>query len=244
MKFVFDPRPRTLVKVEPWGLQTMFRYALEDPTEAVFWVRPWVAPFISYFAMDLPDGSTGGLMTAYIPSTDEAHLSFSVVWSNEAPLTEEIIRDFNAVKHFPNAPKRKDHYHPAWTEAGYIQDRQAMRASKSYSGLVGIAAQDAGVQTGMGRIVDRTREHLATEDYMVIKARRYLLDAIRAHQDTGFAPGVEGPMDHGEIDYRWVVAPADTPLEEILNRPDWTSSGELVPEGTSPPEPPWAALPT
>jgi len=63
-----------------------------------------------------------------------------------------------------------------------------------YTGVTGIAMQDACVTTSMGPIYDRSQERLGSSDAMVIRVRRRLLDAVRAHMRTGQAPpGVDQP---------------------------------------------------
>ena len=49
------------------------------------------------------------------------------------------------------------------------------------------------MQETMGPIYDRTQEHLGTTDAMVIRTRRKVLDAIRAHEAGKTPPGVDQP---------------------------------------------------
>ncbi len=49
-------------------------------------------------------------------------------------------------------------------------------------------------QESMGEIYDRTQEHLATSDAMIIRARRHLIEAAKALRDKGtIPPGVDSP---------------------------------------------------
>jgi hypothetical protein len=49
----------------------------------------------------------------------------------------------------------------------------------------------------MGKIMDRTREHLGTTDQMIIQTRRRYLAAARALRDHGTPPpGVEAPRSY------------------------------------------------
>jgi hypothetical protein len=74
-----------------------------------------------------------------------------------------------------------------WADNDYLIDRGEQRTN-SYSGIQGIAQQDMAVTESMGRIMDRTHEHLGTSDKAIIRARRMLIDAARA-----LAAGVEPP---------------------------------------------------
>jgi phenylpropionate dioxygenase-like ring-hydroxylating dioxygenase large terminal subunit len=79
----------------------------------------------------------------------------------------------------------------------FLIDRTLQRANQGttgYTGIQGIAMQDAAVTSSMGPIYDRRQEHLGTSDVMVIRVRRRLLAAIRAHMQTGtMPPGVDDP---------------------------------------------------
>jgi len=64
----------------------------------------------------------------------------------------------------------------------------------TYSGIPVFWAQDGGTQLTMGKINDRTKEHLGTTDLAIIAARRRLVKAARALQDAGTPPpGVHNP---------------------------------------------------
>jgi nitrite reductase/ring-hydroxylating ferredoxin subunit len=64
----------------------------------------------------------------------------------------------------------------------------------TFSGIPVFWAQDGGTQLSMGKIVDRTKEHLGTTDRGIISTRRRLLNAARALHDQGTIPSeVEHP---------------------------------------------------
>src|SRR6202035_681977 len=73
----------------------------------------------------------------------------------------------------------------------FLIDREAQRANKGsagYTGITGIAMQDAAVTSSMGPIYDRRQEHLGTSDVMVIRVRRRIIAAIQAHMKYGVTP--------------------------------------------------------
>ena len=70
----------------------------------------------------------------------------------------------------------------------YLIDRAAQRAKKSFSGVAGIAMQDASLQESMGAIQDRTKERLGTSDSGIIMARQRLLRAAKALAEDGTPP--------------------------------------------------------
>jgi nitrite reductase/ring-hydroxylating ferredoxin subunit len=84
----------------------------------------------------------------------------------------------------------------------YLIDRDLQRTLEAdpsqpiagtYTGLPN-PAQDPMAQETMGAIYDRTQEHLATSDNMIIRARRRLINAAKAYRDQGaIPPGVDNP---------------------------------------------------
>jgi hypothetical protein len=75
-------------------------------------------------------------------------------------------------------------------ENDYLMDHEARRNGTSFSGITGVPLQDQMVQESMGRIVDRTKEHLGSSDRMVIVTRRAMLKAVADYQATGALPEV------------------------------------------------------
>jgi nitrite reductase/ring-hydroxylating ferredoxin subunit len=72
----------------------------------------------------------------------------------------------------------------------YMIDREGQKAGKTFSGVEGIAMQDASLQESMGPIQDRTRENLCPTDRGIVMARRKLLDAARAVRDGKQPPAL------------------------------------------------------
>jgi len=70
----------------------------------------------------------------------------------------------------------------------YMMDRTAQRRGETFSGIKGIAMQDASLQESMGPIVDRSKERLVSADSGIIKARAKLVRAVEALRDEGETP--------------------------------------------------------
>ena len=73
----------------------------------------------------------------------------------------------------------------------YLMDRAAQAANLTFSGISGIAMQDASLQESMGPIQDRTRENLVSTDNAIIMARLRLRKAAEAVAKGAPAPGSE-----------------------------------------------------
>ena len=69
------------------------------------------------------------------------------------------------------------------------QDRELMNAGHWTGFTRTLLEEDAAVQTSMGPILDRTKEHLSSGDAAVAHARRILLDALEAADAGALPPG-------------------------------------------------------
>jgi len=95
----------------------------------------------------------------------------------------------------------------------YLIDRAGQKAGKTYSGVHGIAMQDASLQESMGPVVDRTKENLVSTDNGIIMARYRLLIAVKALADKGIAPpGIEA--EHQKVRSASIILPPNQPFKE------------------------------
>ncbi len=105
----------------------------------------------------------------------------------------------------------------------YLIDRAAQKAGTTYSGVEGIAMQDASLQESMGRIVDRSKENLVSTDNGIIIARRRLQKAALALRDEGVTPPGVDPAHHRVRSVSVVLPPEDVfkeaCREELIARP-------------------------
>ena len=106
----------------------------------------------------------------------------------------------------------------------YLMDRAAQKAGRTFSGIEGIAMQDASLQESMGPIVDRTKENLVSTDNGIIMARHRLMRAVRALVDKGVTPPGVDP-EHQRVRSAAIILPPDQPFKEgareaMIARPD------------------------
>ncbi len=95
----------------------------------------------------------------------------------------------------------------------YLMDREAQKRGETFSGVWGIAIQDASLQESMGPIVDRTKERLVPTDTGIIKARQKLRKSAEALRDAGVQPPGVDP-DHHRVRSAAIVLPTDLPFIE------------------------------
>ena len=81
-------------------------------------------------------------------------------------------------------------------DVDYLIDRDAQRRGETFSGVRGIAQQDASLQESMGPIVNREKERLVSSDTGIIKARQKLRKAVEALRDEGITPPGVDPAHH------------------------------------------------
>jgi phthalate 4,5-dioxygenase len=91
-------------------------------------------------------------------------------------------------------------------------DRAAQKAGRTYSGVKGIAMQDASIQESMSPIVDRTKENLVSTDNAIIMARHRLRRAAFAVQKGAAPPGLM--PESQRVRSAAFVLPSDVPFAE------------------------------
>ncbi len=189
--------------------------------------RYWrIAHFLFQFYTLIPTGLLGNQIQvrAWVPLDDE-HMLFFSMSSRQGGSGLQSRTDGNGQARTATPDGRTAgglRYHPNSTdwlgrfrlvqaaENDYFIDREKQRSGVSYTGVEGIPVQDAVVTESMGAIADRTTEHLASSDVMVIRTRRRLLEAVRAFQESGVVPpGVHNP-DVYLVRSGGVILPEDT----------------------------------
>ena len=210
-KFLFDSRPETAMQVADWGLQTLFAYKQEDPSTKVVWIHPMVLPFFTLFGGT--SAGEGGLMHAWVPCDDTSHFVYSIMWKSHAPISAEERTTIDHSQKYSHIDK-ETYLSTEWTGDGYRQHRDWMKTGKNFSGFSGIHAQDLAVQYSMGQIVDRTQEHLATEDFLVINVRRHLLKLMALDTNSSATE-----IDYSQIPHGWLEVDTSVDLNEVISSP-------------------------
>lgn len=235
-KYLFDPRPSTWVRELPWGLENIFRYRLEDPSQSAFWVRSFVAPCFGLSGQ--PQGARGRFV-AYVPANEFTTDIYYVFWRIDEPLSPEDMAALeSSLKLGSGDPDRQ--YVSRYFEdgVGYVQDRESMRSGKSYSGFEGVVVQDLAVQYSMAPRIDMENEQLGSEDEIVIKVRRNILQHSEAVERGETLPEI----DFSRVQYRWVVAPTETPMRDISAHPEWSTVPEEGDPSWVPAETAWKSI--
>jgi hypothetical protein len=142
---------------------------------------------------------TGGSFQKDIPTS----LTAAVPMDDDHTLYVHFIAR-SATDHYDLYPNTSDWFGrfnaPANSANDYLLDRELQRRSPlnsggpNFSGIPNGRHQDRAITSSMGRIYDRTHEHLGQTDGGIIRTRKRLLDAAKALAERGIEPpGVHNP---------------------------------------------------
>jgi phthalate 4,5-dioxygenase oxygenase subunit len=106
----------------------------------------------------------------------------------------------------------------------YLIDRKQQKFG-DFTGIRGVANQDAAVQEGMGAICDRTKEHLGASDRGIVMFRRTIMRAARELADGTEPKAAQSGRAYGVRSVS-VILPRSAPLETVSTQS--AHSGELA----------------
>jgi nitrite reductase/ring-hydroxylating ferredoxin subunit len=145
------------------------------------WIMPW-------WTMIPPYGNNAMNGHAFVPIDDENCMVWSLTYHAGRPLSDDELNTMRKgggmhVELLPGS------FRPVMNkENDYLIDRDAQKSGRTYSGVMGIAMQDASLQESMGPIQNRTNEHLVSTDAAIMMARRRLFQSAQALDSEGKTP--------------------------------------------------------
>jgi phthalate 4,5-dioxygenase oxygenase subunit len=211
-----DGAPRLSLLETPYGFCYGARRTLD---QEYYWrVTKWLFPMYSM----IPGTAFGGAGRCWVPIDDEHTWTFHYQCRDDRPFNEEEIQQFWKGGGFPPRVERRPYTLPdgyvidSWVptanrENDYLIDRD-MQRDINFTGIWGVNEQDRSLQEGMGRIVDRSKEHLGTADVAALSARRLLINMARKLQ-LGEEPTVQHDADAYKL----------RPLEVVTDIEDFSS---------------------
>ncbi len=179
-----DKKPVFEVVESSGGLYVGVRRNAED--DQYYWrITPWVMPC---FTLVPPRGDHPTHGHFWIPIDDHNCWTWSLDYHPTRALKDsevQAMRDGKGI-HTRNLPGT---FLPIQNKSNdYLMDRAKQKQGITYSGIEGIAMQDASLQESMGPIQDRTKENLVSTDNGIIMARHRLIKAAKALADKGTPP--------------------------------------------------------
>lgn len=210
--FVRGKAPRLVVDLTDWGYQYAGLRPLDD---ADMHIRTYhfVMPFHQIRPSQTSKGFPAVAGHIWVPMDDENTMVYN--WHHttaEEPLDEDDRRERRS-GNGPDAVDQKTFRSIRNRQNNYLLDRGVQR-TETFTGIDGINAQDRGIQESMGRVVDRSKEHLGPADKAIIQARRLLLSAIKTVRDGGAPRGVN--PTYYTLRAAEGVLPRDADWREIL----------------------------
>lgn len=200
---VFDVQPAE------GGLFIGARRNAED--EQYYWrITPWIMPC---FTMVPPRGDHPVHGHFWVPINDHANWAWSFDYHPTRALTHEEVAAMKDGKgiHVRYVPGT---YIPLQNKSNdYLMDRAKQKSGETYSGIEGIAMQDASLQESMGPIQDRTKENLVGTDNGIIMTRQRLMKAARALAEKGELPPGRTP-EHQKVRSAAVLLKRDLPFKD------------------------------
>jgi phenylpropionate dioxygenase-like ring-hydroxylating dioxygenase large terminal subunit len=215
-----DTRPRGASQEEWYGLESIYSWELEDGEGAYFRTHPFVLP--CFTLINSRRAALRHTWHAWVPIDDHSHWVYYVNFDPENAADDATVKKL-ADTYGHNRVQKDNDYRWSGVEANrYLQDPD--RFANQYSGVDGIALQDFAIQASMGRIVDRSKEHLASEDIVVVQLRRLLLRALKACDEGREPPAFAAGERLAEVASRSFFAPKETSLEEARAGFGWEGS--------------------
>ncbi|MEM7253338.1 MAG: Rieske 2Fe-2S domain-containing protein [Pseudomonadota bacterium] len=180
--------------------------------EGTYWrITQYMMPAYGTGPSTLPGETYFGY--TLVPITDECCWMYTYAWNPDREIDAAEREKFDAGHGIISEVDAQ--FVPLRNKANdYMLDRHAQK-HVSYSGVRGLAEQDAMIQESQGLIVDRTREHLTATDAAVVRFRRVMLDGAKA-----LAAGEEPAAPWSPHAYRnrpgsWIAADM-TAFEDVM----------------------------
>jgi len=149
----------------------------------------------------------------WVPIDDYNCWIYTYAWNPDRPLTDDERAKFKG-GHGVIA-EVDENYIPIRNRSNeYLIDRK-LQKHVNFTGVRGVAEQDAMIQDSQGRIADRTVEHLSASDAAVVRFRRKVLEGAKALL-AGTEP--EAPFRHQSYRLRsgsW-LASEGVPFEQVM----------------------------
>jgi hypothetical protein len=175
------------IESAPFGL-TLYGRRNGEPDSYYWRVTQWLFP---WFTLIPPFGEHALGGHVWVPIDDHHCWAWSINFRPDRPLSDEERRHMQEGKgiHCPYVPGT---FRPlANKDNDYLIDRRAQKEKRAYSGVFGIAMQDASLQESMGPIQDHAKEKLLPTDRAIVMARRMLYEAATAMQDGATPPALD-----------------------------------------------------
>jgi nitrite reductase/ring-hydroxylating ferredoxin subunit len=161
----------------------------------------------------------------WVPISDSACWIYTYAWHPDRPFTAEERARF-AKGGYGQFAELGPGYIPLRNRSNdYLIDREDQK-HRSFTGVKGIAEQDALAQDSQGFIADRTREHLTATDVAIVHFRRVMLENARALQN-GREPEAAKLAKSYRLRAGGAIAPGRLSFEEVMEERFGSATGRV-----------------
>jgi phthalate 4,5-dioxygenase oxygenase subunit len=180
-----DPSPKLYTHDTAIGFMSIARRHADNDW---YWrITQWMAPMFSFVPSAVwPIGGR-----AWVPIDDENTYTWDFSFDVKKDIPEAFYESIRLGKMFPpeialrpyrlNTGTIVDTFVPKRVaDNNYLIDRTLQAQPGESTGILGLNDQDRSMQEGMGRISDRTQEHLVGADLTVVTARRKILELVKS----------------------------------------------------------------
>jgi len=165
------------------------------------------------------DGSDGHYC---VPIDDENCMVWNWVYRDDEPV-QEHVRNGDIYGNGPGHVDQKTFMSFRNIRNDWQIDRD-MQRTQNFTGITGTNTQDRAVQETMGRILDRSREHLGPADRQIIVARQLLQEALKAVHDGQSPRGADAT--YYNVRAFSATVPPDVPFRDVMD-PEMNPKGPL-----------------
>lgn len=169
-----DPAPVLDVEMSDAGLLLATNRTIDDSTRYTR-ITTWVAPYFT----SVPDHEgVPRLINGFTPIDDTSTWVWFIWLDSTNKLDVPVLKETSGLQDLSPTYETNLNY-----QNQHLQDRQAMREGKSYTGIQGVSNEDTAMQEAQGPITDRSKEHLIASDIGMIRARQGILQRVRDFQN-------------------------------------------------------------
>ena len=162
---------------------------------------------------------------SWVPVDDESCWIYIYGWHPDRPISAEERAKFDQGG-FGQFAELGPGYVPLRNRSNdYLIDREEQK-HRSFTGVRGIAEQDAMAQESQGLIADRTREHLTPTDVAIVRFRRLMLGEARALRE-GREPAAAQRHECYRLRSGGAVLSSDLSFEEVMKERFGSVSGKV-----------------
>lgn len=190
--FTEDTAPKWKVTESDFGMTLGARRRVDDGR--YYWrMNQWLYPF---YTMIAPVPGESRTVRMWVPADDHHCNIICTTYRNDKPVSKSELQAWRmgAAAHAALIPGTLT---PAANRTNDYNIDRSMQRTETFTGIMGVRAQDAAMTESPGPIVDRSLEHLGTSDTAIIRMRRLLIDAARNLEN-----GLEPPTARDSTLYR------------------------------------------